>query len=92
MTKFNLHSLTTKIRSKLIASYSPLLVVQNITEEQSISAQSKVTDSEIRAGMDFLRGILKRVTKGSQDNINSVGFKKNPFKGLEFVLFFFKTK
>lgn len=50
--------------------------MQNITEEQSISVQSKVNDSEIKAIMDFLHGILQRGKKGPQDNINSVGLKK----------------
>lgn len=54
--------------------------MQNITEEQSISIQSKVNNSEIKAIMDFLHGTLQRGPKGPQDNINSAGFKKNPYK------------
>lgn len=87
----NLHSLTTKTRTKLIAPYSPLLLVQIITEKQSISVQSKVNNSEIKAIMDFLHGTLQRGPKGPQDNINSVGLKKILIRfGIYFG--FFKNK
>lgn len=67
-----------------------------IPEEQSISIQSTENDREKKAITNFLHGSLQRGTKGPQDTIISVGFKRekedDPYNVNNLFSLFLKNK